>query len=361
MNLNCEIEVWSDVEHFKQIYTGFSLLHRSGFLTLKQVIPSEACKDMTRPKRWTDYKFFNAKVILNDGISIVYDVHDWNWIDEEILSGVDFYFKRSFDSNYVSNLTEGSKVFPLGLNYPVSTTHKDTFKLQRSRLYSGKAKIKAIAKGLGLDRFGYGETEGLDNLEAMPDFKADPKVLFMAKAWSPESIEDKKQKEVVEAINEARANCVRILRAEFRDRFYGGLARDDYSLSNFADCVLPDSSLSNKRNYLDILKGFPICVATTGLNNSNGWKLAEYVALSKAIITEPLFFQVPGDFAKERNYLEFSTPEDLVKAAFRLFEDKNLCLDIMINNYRYYQAYLRPDSLILNTLAVVFANCDLFA
>ena len=55
--------------------------------------------------------FFNTKVILNDKIKVCYDTHDRNWIDEEILSGVDFYFKRSFDEDYLSNVAEKSKVF----------------------------------------------------------------------------------------------------------------------------------------------------------------------------------------------------------------------------------------------------------
>ena len=100
-------------------------------------------------------------------------------------------------------------------------------------------------------------------------------------------------------------------------------------------------------------------MATTGLNGSNGWKLGEYVALSKAVISEPLVFQVTGDFAKEKNYLEFTDPEKLVTAATRLFDDKTLRLALMINNYRYYQAYLRPDALILNTLATVFQHNNL--
>jgi hypothetical protein len=94
-------------------------------------------------------------------------------------------------------------------------------------------------------------------------------------------------------------------------------------------------------------------VATLGLNNSNGWKLGEYVALSKAIVTEPLRYLVPGNFAKEQNYLEFTAPEELVESAARLFDNKDLRFAMMTNNYTYYQAYLKPDVLILNSLSIV--------
>lgn len=355
MKINCELIAYSDVEHLQQIYTGFSLLHKQGFLKLKQTIPSEFLQNKNTPNRWLSYKFFNTKVIINEKIFVCYDMHDWNWIDEEILREVDFYFKRSYDAQYISQLQEKNKVFPLGLNYQVSSSEKDSFKLDRAAFYDGKNKIKAIVKGLRIDKFlgDKGETEQLKNLESYPDFTLEPKVLFMARTWNPNLIPDTKQKETIEALNQTRAECVRALRKEFGERFFGGLAREDYAVEHFKDCLLPDGNLSGKRKYLEILKKFPICVTTTGLNNSNGWKLGEYVAFSKAIVTEPLFFQIPGDFAKEKNYLEFTSPDELVIQAARLFEDKNLRFEMMLNNYRYYQSYVKPDSLILNSLAAV--------
>lgn len=354
MAIKCELIVNSDVEHLRQIYAGFSFLHRQGFLELKQTIANESLQNKRDANRWVNYKFFNAKAILNGKTSVCYDTHDWNWIDEEILRGVDFYFKRSYDENFVSQLKEREKVFPLGLNYQVSSGERDVFQLERAAFYGGKDKIKALVKGLHIGR--KGETEQLRNMESYPDLNAPPKVLFMARAWDTNLIENKAQKESVEALNETRAECVRGLRKEFGDKFYGGLAHSDYSKKRFKDSLLPDETLSNKRAYLKILRDFPVCVTTAGLNGSNGWKLGEYVAFSKAIVTEPLQFQATGDFAEEKNYLEFTAPEQLIASVARLFEDKDLRLSMMMNNYRYYQSYVRPDALVLNSLAVVFRH-----
>ncbi len=356
MKLDCELVSVSDAEHLQQIYTGFNLLYRQGFLNLRQTIPPEFLQNKTAPDRWVNYKFFNVKVIINGKTTVCYDTHDWNWIDEDVLRETDFYFKRSYDARYLSELKEKDKVFPLGFNYEVTSPGKDLFRLERAAFYETKDKIKTIAKGLRIDKFlrGKGDSSRLDKLESYPDFTGEPKILFMARAWNPRALPDKRQQEAVEAINENRAASIRILRREFGGSFFGGLARDDYSIENFKDCLLPDDSLSSKRKYLEILKDFPVCVATVGLNDSNGWKLAEYVAFSKAIITEPLRFEVTGNFAKETNYLEFTAPEELIESATRLFENKDLRFEMMMNNYRYYQSYLRPDSLILNSLAVVF-------
>lgn len=357
MKLDCELIVNSDVEHLRQIYTGFSMLHAQGFLRLKQTIPEEYLQDKTNGDRWTNYKFFNTKAVLNGKISIVYDTHDWNWIDEEILGEADFYFKRSYDEQFVSQLKDGNKVFPLGLNYQVTSRKTDVFQIERAKFYSGKDRVKAIIKGL---RIGKGETEQLGKMESYPPLDLSPKVLFMARAWDTNLIENKKRKDAVEQINETRAESIRRLRKEFGTGFFGGLAHEEYAVKHFKDCLLPDGNFANKRNYLEILKDFPVCVATTGLNNSIGWKLGEYVAFSKAIVTEPLHFGVTGDFKNESNYLEFTDSEEIVNAVTRLFEDGDLRRAMMVNNYRYYHSFLRPDSLILNSLSTVFQHSKLF-
>ncbi len=144
MRLKCELIVNSDVEHLRQIYTGFSLLHRQGFLELKQTIPGEFLQNNNDSRRWVDYKFFNTKAILNNKVTVCYDTHDWNWIDEEILRESDFYFKRSYDESFISQLKEKRKVFPLGLNYQVSSSERDVFQLERTAFYGGKGKLKAL-------------------------------------------------------------------------------------------------------------------------------------------------------------------------------------------------------------------------
>lgn len=355
MRLNCEIIVNSDVDHVRQIYTGFSALHRQGFLKVTQTIPPEFLENHRDPRRWVDYKFFNTTVILDGKTKIVYDVHDWNWIDEEILRDADFYFKRSFDRDYLSTLADKDKVFPLGFNYSVSGSSRDYFRLRRAAFFHGKDRFKHVVKSLKLlESLGLaGEAEQQSNLEAPPAPEMEPKIIFMARAWDTDKIEAKRQKEQVESINETRANCIRTLRKEFGDKFFGGLARDEYSTKNFPDALLPDESLSAKRNYLKLLKGFPICVATTGLNGSNGWKLAEYIALSKAIVTEPLVFEVTGDFAAGRNYFEFTDPATLVAAVRKLVDDADARHSMMIANRDYYKNFLRPDALIKNSLETV--------
>ena len=58
MDLKCELIVESDVEHLQQIYAGFSILHRKGFLELKQTISEEFLLKNSKSNNWDDYNFF---------------------------------------------------------------------------------------------------------------------------------------------------------------------------------------------------------------------------------------------------------------------------------------------------------------
>jgi len=63
------------------------------------------------------------------------------------------------------------------------------------------------------------------------------------------------------------------------------------------------SNLSNRRNYLEVMKQSDICISSMGLHQSIGWKTGEYIAASKAIINESFHYKVVGDFQIGKNYL----------------------------------------------------------
>ncbi|MBV1906550.1 MAG: hypothetical protein KUG75_10760, partial [Pseudomonadales bacterium] len=95
---------------------------------------------------------------------------------------------------------------------------------------------------------------------------------------------------------------------------------------------------------------YPICVATTGLHQSIGWKFAEYIAFSKAILSETLNFEVPGKLSEGMNFLEFTSAEACVENASILMSDHELRKKLMLNNAIYYHKNMRPDNLILRTI-----------
>ena len=198
-------------------------------------------------------------------------------------------------------------------------------------------------------------------LEALPDYASKPRLLFLATSYEPDDDPDRSREKAGERreINETRASYIRLLRQRFGDDFVGGFNPSPFAAEHYSDVVVTIEQMTSKRNYISLMKRHQVCIATTGLHGSNGWKLAEYVACARAILTEPLKFEVPGRFVRNENYLEFSTPQQCVEKAEEVMFDNEVRARLMRNNADYYRSNLRPDVLVLNALSLAQAKCNL--
>jgi hypothetical protein len=357
--IDCKLIVHSNSIHLQQLYTGFFLLSQIGLINIKQVMRNRYLRDDSVPQHLRrDALNAHLDVELNGSIKIHYDTHDSWEINKNFLRESDYYFKRSFSKKSTLNTGENAKKLrPLGLNYLVYASTFDKYLIRRSLLLGkGIRRLAGFKSNKTVGRFSF--LPNVDNMWSIPGYDMEPAVLFMALAWDPLSHSDNSIGKIQEreGINEMRANCIKLLRKEFGRKFYGGFIHTDFAKKRYPECLMPDNSLSSRKNYIKLLKSYPICVATTGLHGSIGWKLAEYVAFAKAIVSERLNYIVPGDFARDNNFLEFSTPEGCVNNVARLFSHRELRVSLMRNNERYFHYLLRPDSLVLNTIRLVLSE-----
>jgi hypothetical protein len=353
------LSIQSTSYHLDQLYTGFLMLHASGFIRLsqqKRITPIVYANDAPHLKD-AGHAHLDAFVA---GLKLHFDTHDAEELAEGELEQCDFYFKRSFCTSLVDGLPSRlrKKLRPLGLNYRVLPDRLDPFSMFRNLALSGMSRATLGAFKRAIDANNRIEFQPrVAKLQSPPDFSAPVQVLFMASAHDPYDDRNRTKEKIEEriAINETRARCIRLLRKALGTRFTGGFSASGFSVEHYRDLICPPDATSQE-NYLATLKSFPICVATAGLHRSNGWKLAEYVAFSKAIVTETLAFEVPGEFRPARNYVEFSSPERCVHAVQQLIDDQSLRQAIMHNNAGYYQSHLRPDRLIKNALTTALED-----
>jgi hypothetical protein len=352
----CELHCHSTSRHLGQIYAGFEMLRAAGSIELSQrVLRNRTIDYASDAQHLRDAGHAHLDVILNDEKKLHFDTHDSAELAIDELAHCDYYFKRSFSHTHVAQLSQDSrrKVFPLGLNYCVHPDTIDTLGLRRNWIINRGFRKKASGIRQALDAANLlGFLPRLRELELPPDPDADPKVLFLATTYDPnddpargpEKAEERRQ------INDTRAECIRLLRKELGTRFLGGFDRSAFALRHYPDVLIADPRMTLQRNYLRIMKRHSVCIATTGLHGSVGWKLAEYVACSRAILSEPLSYTVPGTFAERSNYLRFESPRECVDKARELIENKELRTQLMTGNAEYYQAHLRPDVLVRNAL-----------
>jgi hypothetical protein len=336
-----------------QIYSGFFELQKRGVLSLKMKPVKQVPKDPPV-----------LIVTVNKKYKVAYDTLDgFTWVvgdRNENLSyfkntfNVDFYFKRSFHQQLLEHKPNNCHLFPLGLHYSMYPSYN-----MLNLNPSFKDKVKYFMKTNKLFRkvtnkqFFYAR-----DFEHYPTNHAIDKVLFMTRLWDPMEAKWEGSRSHREMVNQTRVECINLCRKEFGDRFTGGLYDDAFSRKNFSDLII-SKEYTSKGRYLQAVKEHSICIATTGLHDSIGWKFGEYVAAARAIVSEPLQYEVPGDFKKEQNYLEFSKPEELIAQIDKLLTNKDQIMQMMKANYCYYNNYLKPDKLILNTLLEVMHHSDL--
>ena len=347
---NVRFHIINESVHLSQLYTGFGMLEKSGkFICSYEQSPY--------------YQLYShgSRIItgtINRSIKLAYDMDDGDHIITEILEWSDFYFKRSYSKAMHEGIS--AKIQPLGLYYLVygprmglarrlmknlqvirQSKAIDMAKLLvlHSRLLSGLLSLKGGAAVNWYKRF-----------EAGPNLKQNPKVIFMTQLWNTHNISNRQILEERMEINKMRCECIDLLRKEFPRQFYGGVYPSEYALALHKDFVIPDKKVFHKKNYLARMHASDIGVTTMGLFGSNGGKLGEYVAASKAIVSERLRYQVPGDFESGLNYLEFTTPEECVSQVRKLVDNPDLRFAMMLRNQTYYQSCLRPDVLVWNSL-----------
>ena len=361
--IKCTLFCYSRGAHVQQLYTGFEMLAKNGLICLSQKIKPYSASNTPRTHAHLIVELLSGR---NKKLILYFDNHDAHEIDKNDLQNCDIYFKRSFEQNYINEQHPDHKnnIYPLGLNYLVYPDRFSMMMLYRSLLFpnSIRRKLNDVITSIGTNNRTNFCTR-LRNLYSPPlmgDITSanshEPKVLFMVRAYDPYNDPKRPKKQIEERIynNEFRANCVRQLRNELGPKFFGGFTHTKYTRENYNDVLLDDPQSGKKQNYLQILGQFPICIATTGLFGSIGWKFAEYVAFSKAIVSEKLNYQVPGHFQPEHNYLEFSSPEGCVEQSMRLLSNQQLRERLALNNFTYYQHHVRPDMLVINAIAIAY-------
>jgi hypothetical protein len=352
--ISCRLLYQSVSPHLQQLYTGFHLLQRSGFVRLSQHIRRTPVRYLNDAPHLRDACHAHLDAVVDGKVRLHFDTHDAHEIALGELEDCDFYFKRSYLPAAAESLPvqQRRKILPLGLNYRVLPDAADIFAIRRALSMTGLSRASLSTFKQALDtgnRFGF--QPRLSQMESAPDPQAAPNVLFLVAAYDPYDDPSRSQEKIDDRIhiNETRASCIRLLQEALGPRFTGGFGRSPFTLERYADLVVPSEETSQE-GYLQTLRSFPICVASTGLHGSTGWKLAEYIAFARAVLSEPLVYDLPGSFASGSNYVEFTSPEECVDGAVRLIEDSVLRRQIMRNNAAYYRDYLRPDALVRNAL-----------
>lgn len=322
--------------HLSMPVTGFLMLQEQKKLRLKWEIDRENRRG---------YPYLPLLGVDVSGKRIVLDLADgYDMPPGELAQAAgqsDYYFRRSFseEENAVLPAFLQRKMYPLGFHYHVS--------------WPGNFMDSIGGKGGLKDEVFQIVFNGAPRRYFTPEkFKAPPKrsetpsILFYTRLWKP-------YEESVARLNEERIHLVRMLKKRYGRWFTGGIQYSPLAMKMCRELVVGVAK-TRRRSYLHTLHQADICIGTIGLHRSVGWKTAEYISASKAIINESIPYEVPGNFQNGQNYLPFTGIEECCTQIEYLLGHPRKVYEMKCANADYYQKYLRPDRLIANMLERVF-------
>jgi hypothetical protein len=343
-------------EHVLQIYAGLYALHESGDIRVRQRF---AAADLQRRLADTgiDYTTFGESlhgllVDLEGAGLVFFDVRDGGNYRGDIMDAVAVYAKRAFLPS--PHPEHRKKLIPLGLNYSVYHDRTTALELVKSIRQSALSPLGPKQLAISLLRIfpSIGRSLGVPTVGALTEpveAKQPVRAIFAARTWVPTEVPPLPPQAVVK-MNDFRANCIRELREHLGARVTAGFAHSEHARECYPDCLLDPQFSSRRRDYLRNLRAYSVCVSTAGLWDSTGWKFAEYVALGRAIVSEPIRFGLPGPMSPGENYLEFTTPAQCASRVAELLDDDAARQSMMQKNARYFAEYGTPQAVVARAL-----------
>lgn len=341
--MECLLKLSEVPLHLYQIIAGFKLLQQDKQIELKMERLKPNSPDRL-PYNMLEVFYNNKRVIfdMNDGYdNLLKPGEDYLELYNGILERCDLLYKRSYNAGLNNRLNHPEKIRKTAPNFLV--TIKGSPAHWPVPCDPRKEKVKKVIRLLPFTQYYNGDCYE-NNFAAEPVIHRELKILFMARLWDPAGdykgqLSEEKSEER-RAINESRAKCIRRCRKEFGSRFLGGISYSEFAEREYSDLLLDNENISKKSVYLGMVKKSDIHIATAGLHKSTGWKFAEYIAASKAIVSEPLFYSSAGGLSDGVHYLSFRDEQECCERIQDLFDEQRR-FTMMRANKEYYEEHMR--------------------
>ncbi len=110
------------------------------------------------------------------------------------------------------------------------------------------------------------------------------------------------------------------------------------------------------REYLKKTRRSALVFNVPSVSGCHGWKLGEYLALGKAIVSIPLNNVMPQGWIAGETHLEVNNEIEMEQAICRLHEDPTLRFQLKQGAAEYFNQHLSPQSVILTLLSDLFQD-----
>jgi len=373
--LNVKVYPLSNGAYASQVYAGLHDLSAEGVISLKYTArPLLKISERRWGSRYNGHIFY-LELRLDEGAvcKVCYDFLDGpEIISLDGLEKCDVYFKRSFSAGYLSSRQETwqatnreyiDKILPYGLNYNCRSDN-ETHHWRRFFIYANATGLLhenpshafKQARKLGVKRLRstFGKALTASSMDIPPSTPAKQQVLYQTRLFDPAGSNN--YVSYIEAMNSTRIEIVRALRKGLGAQFVGGLIPNKYTEETCPELMttLPTS----RAEYFGMVRDSAITVFSTGLRFSTGFRLPEFLAMSRCIVSEHLQYELPTPLKHGRNCVYFDTPDGCVAACEQLLSNPAKVAEMRANNYEYYHQYVKPSAIVWNSLEAAISKCQ---
>lgn len=353
--VKCYINATQDFYHMSKLHGGLFQLRKRGVIAV-EFVGRKPVGGLTKDPPWTPWLEIQHIESRERRLAVIdlSDRSDFFYL--EALRCCDVYYKRNLHERDLESLEESDrlKVQPFGLNYACRTDGQAsgivprvvvglTGRLLRSirpEMRSLPARISAIREFLGVLR--------IEDYEQPPDGRVEQVVFFQARASQPSGQRGNEE----EWINRPRVDLVRALRKEFGRRFWGGLVPNEYAIRTYPDAITDLSP--HRAEYITQSKRALVGVASPPCVQTGSFKIAEYLAASKCIVSPPVAKILPVPLLDNVHYRGFENVDECVAQCALLLGDSSLAEEMRHNNWGYYRREVAPAAHIENLLRRAF-------
>lgn len=161
-------------------------------------------------------------------------------------------------------------------------------------------------------------------------------------------------------INLRRIEICSTLKKEYGNRLIGGIDEGTYARRVCPELITNDERITTRKRYLETMHSNIIGVISSGHQYCIGARFGELISSGRAIISDPFRYVLPGDFSEGKNYLAFTSSDELCKKAEHLLSCPSAVNEIETANSQYYHDYFEPQRCVLNALKIALPDCKAF-
>ena len=274
-----------------------------------------------------------AAIVQNNSQNkkIVIDAFDSTRIFEELAEWSDIYGKVNYrNENIPSDFIP--KVLPIGPSFGIKIWNLPQL-VYYSIMNYRKAKSRIYMKENFFKNY-WRQYKRLPIKDYKPENTTEKNyIYFISSLWFKENRVNKSRAEFIEA-------CKNIPKIKFE----GGFApRSDDKTLGFEKYI---AQRINLKDYISKIKKSVLVFNTPAVEECHGWKLPEYLALGKAVISTKMFNEFSEELISKKHLYILEKNEYLNQVIMKINEDDDFRQLLEENARRYYEKNLMPEVII---------------